>query len=410
MPAWKLFLRYLFSRRAESLIRSIAKLAIVATFIGVAALVLVMSVMNGFNRNIQNKLLAIEPHIAITSPAEDINVESVIGDELKNTSLYSEQDLILRTVDGLFSGGVGRGLKPDRLEEMLARIFQVQGYESLSLELDSLGPNEIFIGVDLARSLNVYEGDEITVIPPESLLLPSGEVPLFERVRIKGLLQTDMPEFDTKVILFAEGLALNKFSKTKTLKRVMEIRLEDPNRHDFWKDKLITSLSLEEKNVETWSSRNSSLFFALKMEKMATLSLLGLSILVTTFSIIMVLLMIIAEKQKDVGLLMALGLSKKQTQVLFTKLGFLLAAAGTIGGLIFGLTVSYLIEKYPINFMPSFYVDRSLPSDVQADQIVILLIGLVLISFIAAYIPVKRALRMSPAEALKGIRAMRRVR
>ena len=104
MPAWKLFLRYLFSRRAESLIRSIAKLAIVATFIGVAALVLVMSIMNGFNRNIQNKLLAIEPHIAISSPAKDLDVSAVIGDELESTSLYSEQDLILRTVDGLFSG------------------------------------------------------------------------------------------------------------------------------------------------------------------------------------------------------------------------------------------------------------------------------------------------------------------
>jgi lipoprotein-releasing system permease protein len=384
----------------------------VATFISVAALIIVLSVMNGFNRNIENKLLAVEPHVAIDNlTAEQVTyVRDRFGSRAEGVLQVFEQDLLIRTVDGLFSGGVARGFSAGDLQAFLSRVLRLK-HEVNELPFDlELGPNEILMGAELARSLNIYQGDQVTLIPPESLLLPSGEIPFLERARVRALLQTDVPGFDTKMIVYNRDISLLRLAKTETLKNVTELRLADPGSHHWIAGEIRQEMKLEPHRISTWASRNSSLFFALKLERLAMMSLLGLSVIVTSFSIIMVLLIFIAEKQKDIGLFMALGMSGQRTRLLFGQIGLFLALTGSLAGFVFGTIASLLIEKYPLHFMPEVYVDTTLPSQVIWSDLLVALVGILVLSLIACSWPVVRAMRLTPTEALKGFTAFRRLR
>jgi len=407
----KLFYRFLFSGRAESLIRALARLGVAATFVSVFSLVVVLSVMNGFAGNIQGKLLAVEPHIAVEG-AESQRVEEVFADQpdqLDEVLTYQEQDLILRTIDGYFSGAVARGLSQDHLEKFLVRALKVQP-EALMVDQLELGKNEIFMGFDLAKSLNVFQGDQVILIPPESLLLPSGEIPNLERGKVKGLLQTNVSSFDSKMVIYRNDVGLSRLSKTETIRSISEVRLKDPSQYLYWQNQLIERLQIPRQKVQSWASKNSTLLFALKLERWAMSTLLGLSVLVTSFSIIMVLLILISEKQKDIGLLMALGLSRARTRNLFGRVGLYLGLAGCILGLILGVFVSLFLQKNPLQFMPTVYVDSTLPSKVDFKEIFWISICLLSLTFIASFGPATQAIRRLPAEGLRGLNALRKIR
>jgi lipoprotein-releasing system permease protein len=387
-PLWLTY-RFLFSRRSESLVRTLARLGIAATFVSVFALIVVSSVMNGFNRNIHQRLLSVEPHLSIEDPeSQDLErVRAWPEGAVETVSEFVESDVVLRTVDGLFSGAVARGYPAT--EDILASY--------------DLAPNEVLMGQDLAQSLNLFQGDQITVIPPESLLLPSGEIPNLERVRIKALLRTNVASFDGKMMVFNRETSLLKITKGRQARRSANITLKNPEG--------ASSLAQEfGQRAQTWSSRNSSLFFALKLEKMAMNSLLALSVLVTSFSVIMVLLIFISEKQKDVGLLMSLGLSKKRTQRLFGAVGFFLAALGTVGGVLMGLLVSLYLQRFPLRLLPEVYQDTSIPAQVRTGEVLVILTGVVILCALAAFIPVLRVLRTEPSDALRGSNAYRKIR
>lgn len=416
MNALSLFYRFLLSKRSDSLIKSLARLAVVATFISVAALFIVLSIMNGFNKNIQRKLLAIEPHVSVdlsglpSGQILPVDLNDLLKGSVEELVYYDEQDLIIRTVDGLFSGAIARGLDKESLQALITRMMKVKG-EGTNPEFEtSLEKDEVFIGADLARSLNLYQGDDFTLVPPETLLLPSGEIPKLQRARVKGLLQTDVAGFDTKVILYRKDHSFLTLKSSETRRPIVEIRLLQPENYKSVQEMIINKFSLNKNKVETWASRNSSLLFALRLEKIAMSALLILSILVTSFSINMVLLIFISEKQKDIGLFMALGLSKLKTRSLFFRVGFYLAILGSLAGLIFGLIFALYVENNPIRFMPDVYVDSSLPAEVQWMQLFLCFVGIVLLSLFASWWPIQKALEISPSDALRGLKSFRRIR
>jgi lipoprotein-releasing system permease protein len=413
--AWDLFRHYLLSRRAGSLIRTVAWISIAGVAIGVFALVVVISVMSGFDDQIRSRLLAVEPHLVVTKPlmgggalsSDQLAVAPAFtalrADSKLQTDLFDNQDVIIRTVDGNFGGAVARGIAPSTLKFILSESRKSAGgsfaqVAPLAPETMELGRGEVMIGIDLARALGIFEGDTITLIAPEALLLPEGEAPPFERVTVKSLVTTNIADIDEKILFYGRGKSLMTFAGSPSRVSGFEVRLPDPEAFAPIK------ASLESKGfkVESWIDRNSSLFYALKMEKFAMSVFLGLAGLVASFSIVTVLVLLLTQKRKDIGLLMGLGLSPRKTMATFIKVGLILSSIGIGTGLGLGLVVSLLLDKFPIPLLPEVYYDATIPATVSPLFIFGILVVAAIVAFVSAYIPARQATRESPAEALRG--------
>lgn len=401
-----IFIRYLLSRRSGAVIRSMARLCFLATLIGVFSLVIVSSIMNGFNRSITKKLLNIEPHLTISSGDENFFNDDSFLKTVNSTEHYkfSKQDVILRTFEGRFSGAIAKGIPTVAINDFLKRINKNQR-DKLNLQKNiqkNLKWNEIVIGNDLARNLNVFEGDEIMIISPVSLIGPQGQLPLYERMRIKAIFISDVSEIDSNLILFPFSDVGLRFQNKANRQDGFEVYLKNPTEFvDAQKKISKVLLKFSDLIVESWADRNKSLFFALRLEKVAMMSFLGLSILITCFSLITVLIMLISQKRKEIGILMALGMSRSKTSKLFMYLGLFLSEIGLFGGLILGVLVSKLIEWYPMNILPDIYYDSSIPSELNYYFVLFVAIFCFIISFIAAYWPVKLYINKSPSENLR---------
>lgn len=419
------FQRYLFSNRGGAVIRTMARLCWVATLIGVFSLVVVFSIMNGFNRSIHNKLLSVEPHISVqwskTYLTEKSTNESVLNSEIEKIKKFYEksdevieisdfykQDIILRSLDGRFSAGIAKGLDVDSLNGFIDRTNRLRYKSNAKNALTyihkktTLTDREIIIGSDLARELNLFEGDELLLIAPESLLLPSGEAIKYSRVKVAQIFTTEFSEIDSRFLFFQYNGTPPKFDSEASHVRGLELRLKYPDNFESVKTDII-SLVGEGRSftVQTWAESNRALFLALKLEKVAMTTFLSLSILITCFSLITVLVMLISQKRKEIGLLMSIGLSARRTKKLFLALGLFLSGLGLFGGLFLGLAVSFLINKYPVDILPDIYYDSSLPSEINFVFIAWTAIFCLGISFLAAYLPVRIYMRFSPSENLR---------
>lgn len=416
--AWEIFRHYLMSRRAGALVRTVAWLCISGVALGVAALVVVTSVMNGFNDQIRSRLLAIEPHLVVKVP-EISTPEGIVThpvfQELRTrpgirAEVFEKQEIIIRTVDGLFQGALAKGVEPESLEQVLreshdiatsSRIKNLNAYETPELQAESLrlGPGEVLVGIDLARVLGIFEGDKIVIIAPEALLLPAGEAPPFERVVVKGFLRTNLEDIDANMIFFARGKTLGALRRSPSREVGFEVRIPNPQKADDLKKELLA----QGLNAETWVDRNSALFYALKLEKIAMSVLLGLAALIASFSIVTVLILLLMQKRKDIGLLMAIGLSPRATRGLFVRVGLILSSIGIFGGLFFGLLICFIVARYPLSILPNIYYDTTIPASVDPRFVFGILIFAGVISFLSAYWPARTATAELPAEALRGL-------
>lgn len=421
--AWDIFRHYLLSRRAGALVRTVAWLCMCGVALGVMALIVVTSVMNGFNEQIRRRLLAVEPHLVVKIPGvtEPERLRGLpLYAELKaqpelQTEIFENQEVILRTVDGLFQGAVAKGVEPGALSyiiresrKALAPSNPRKGDAEVPPESDEsmqLGPGEVYVGIDLARSMGIFEGDKLVVIAPEALLLPKGEKPPFERVTVKGFMRTNIQDIDGTMIYYGRGLSFAQLSKSVSREVGLELRVKDPESIDELKAQLLKQGA----SVETWIDRNSALFYALKMEKVAMSAFLGLAALIASFSIVTVLVLLLTQKRKDIGLLMALGLSAKSTRWLFIKVGLVLSSIGIIGGLLSALAICFLVARYPLPILPDIYYDSTIPAKVEPKFILWILGFSAVIAGFSAYWPARAATRETPSSALRSQRQTRAV-
>lgn len=412
------FKHFLLSRRAGSLIRTIAWLSIVSVSLGVFSLVVVVSVMNGFHQSIRKRLLAAEPHLVVTL-AENPSADSNLGLDPKvfnflerNHGLLDvvdRQDVVIRTGEGVFSGAEARGLDRQAVMRLLTAIenanrdekktaYSVPSTEDMSM---SMGPGEIMLGAELARGLGIFEGDRITVIAPEALLLPPGEAPKFERLLVKRLLTTNVADLDGKLFLYSRGQSMMGLGATASKRHDVEAWFPDAGVAEEMKSKVLElDPKLTSASVQTWGDRNSALFHALRLEILSIGIFLSLSTLIAGFSIVTVLIILITQKRKEIGLLMSLGLSRARTRALFTRLGLLLSSVGILSGAILGVVACLVIDSLDTSILPEFYYDTTIPAKVNL-LFVAGVVGLALgLAFIASYVPARRITDLEPADAL----------
>lgn len=412
------FKHYVLSRQAGSLIRTIAWTSFLGVFISVMAMVVVLSIMTGFAEAIRYRIISVEPHIVISPNEKSVeHLEQRIKELDKNVSVfeYEVQDVIVRTLDGLYKGAVAMGMKKEAFREMMSGIssLEVQQHEASSESLSmlfgkvirsdseflDLNPKDVVMGSDLAYNLMVVPGDEMTIIPPETLLLPLGEVPLYEKVRVKNVIRTNVPSVDKYRLYYALGKTLTRFKDSMSLQKKIEVRMGNPE----FPEGIARSLKQEGYSVETWKERNSSLLYSLKMEKILMTLFLMSTLLIGCFSIVTVLALLGAQKRKDLGLLMALGLKRSHVKRLFTQLGLLLTGFGIFFGLFGGLAVCWWLETFKIFKLPDIYQDTSLPVQIDYISVSVLLFVTMVVSYIASWIPAQFNSQLTPIEALRSL-------
>lgn len=403
MLTWLLFKNYLFSHRSGALIRIISWLCVAGVTIGVASLIVVMSVMNGFNESIRHKLLLSKPHIIVKNPKHDVDTYRSLLPEGTIESIYNieKQDLVIKTMDGIFGGAIANGLNQIELTNMIRRLRSENiGSEGSFLSMDEMGtlsPGEVIVGLGLAKNLNIYEGDTLVIIPPEALLLPAGEAPFYSRARVKAIIQTELQDVDNETLYYNIEGGLRSLQESNSRTKEIYVRLQDVNGVDRVKSAFI-SAGIE---ADSWKDRDKAMLFALRMEKIIIGTFIGLSTLITAFTILTVLVLLITQKRKDIGILMSMGLSLRETRWLFIRLGMVLSSFGLFAGVAIGLSLSVVLDEAKLDLLPQIYYDTSIP--VSIDWLLVagaITVGLS-VALIGTYLPTTLTLRYAPAEALR---------
>lgn len=399
-----LFWHYLFSKRSGSLVKVIAWINLIGVSLSVAALILVTSVMSGFNSSIESNLLDVQPHILLQAPAEKVDLNDLKSkaektlSTSKRLSLFETQDLVLKTIDGNYGGVIAKGLESDSVRLFLSKIWGGRGL-SLSQESLELGPNEVILGVDVARSLGVFEGDQISLITPETLLLPKGEAPPILKVTVKGLVSLQNAEMDGNLLIYDFSKSFPQRFQSASLWRGLEIFLKNPYKYSQPLESLKDQFP--DFKVQSWRDLNGALFFALRLERTVMTSFLALAVLIVSFTLVTVLALLVAQKKRDIGMMMAMGLSQRRTQKLFSSIGMWLALSGTTIGLLVGSAIAITMEVYPLNILPDIYYDSRIPAIWSFSQTSLIFLFSLILAFLGSYFPLKFWLRLTPTDALR---------
>ncbi len=405
------FSHFIFSKRAGALVKRLAWLSVGAIALSVTAFLVVLFVMNGMNASIHKRILSLEPHLYVS--VNGVNKGSILElhpvfqrlkeNPLNKSYVYETQDVILRTMDGQFHGAIARGVSEESLKFMVEQIHQTEEHKKRDnvqfwSSEDLPGKGEVIVGVDLARSLGVFEGDYLTVVPPEGLLLPPGESPKFEKVRVSKIITTNLSDLDSQFVFYQRGATLNSLDSAASRKVGIEVWTPDgKNLNDLKRE--VEKFS--DVTAETWMDRNSVLFFALRLEKLIIGIFLGLAGLIAATSILSVLALLMSQKKRDIAILKTLGLSDKRTVKIFTQMGMMLAAFGLIPGVIFGTAISFYIEKNPVNILPDIYYDSQIPALVDTNLIWGVLVVGFLVCLGGAWYPARTSSKIQPAQALR---------
>jgi lipoprotein-releasing system permease protein len=402
---------FIFSKRAGALVRRIAWLSMIGIGISITAFLVVLFVMNGMNASIRKRILGLEPHLSLTIPAassgESLEIHPAFLRLKENPEnrvyVYESQDVIIRTQDGQFRGGVARGVTEESLKNFLQMIHQMQlksdESESHWDPNEVPGEGEVILGVDLAMSLGVYEGDYVTLISPSGLLLPPGETPRFERVRVSRIITTSLSDIDAQYLFYQRGATLKVLARDGMRSQGIEAWLQNPDQLESMQAEL---LRFDGVSVQTWMERNSALLYALKLEKLTIGTFLGLSGMIASTSIITVLALLLSQKRRDIAILRTIGLSGQRAVRTFTWIGFFLAGIGVFCGIILGTAIGYYIQKNPIQLTSSqIYYDPSIPALVDLRLVAGVLVVSILIVGLGAYIPARTASEVQPSDALR---------
>lgn len=407
MLSWLIFKNYLLSRRSGALVRIIAWHCILGIAMGVAALIIVLSIMNGFNIVIRNRMLSVEPHLVFAQKERPTSeqaaklrtiVEAISRDGVTDVNRFESQDLILRSSEGYFGGAVARGYDVKSIHALMERVWLAGRRDTAAPQEQSsdLGAREVILGVDLARTLGIFEGDEVVLVPPETLLLPKGEIPKLQKFKVRYLVSTQTPEIDSKLMFYSIDEYPAKM-RSLSLEQGFEVRLKNP----YEAEKIKNVLRAQGMELQTWGERDTSLFFALKMESWAMTLFLSLAVLITSFSIVIVMVLLMSQKRQDIGLLMAMGLSLRKVRWTFVKVGLMLSFLGIFSGIVFGVIVCTVLDTYPIELLPDIYTDSTLPAKLSGNILFFVVSCSTMIAIVGSCLPVWRYIISSPALALR---------
>jgi len=399
--------RYLKPKKKEGFLKIISIFSFTGIALGVAILIIVMSVMNGFRAELINKILGFNPHVIVKPYENKIGDNEVRDFEL----LFGEK--VSRTA--FTFSGQGILLSKNNTTGILVRSYLQNDINKINLlkngiidgSLDKFNNDTISIGKDLAITLNLIVGDEITIMSTSNLQTPFGNLPLQEKFLISSVFSTGLVEFDQNVIFMPIENASSLFElQEKDID--LEIFLNEPDKVQLIKKNIQEIFS--DHFVYTWADLNKSFFGALKVERNVMFIILTLIIIVAAFNIISGLTILVKNKTKEIAIFRTLGVSKKSITKIFFITGFTIGLLATITGVIFGVLFSYYIEDirilittiFNIRLFPEeIYFLSKMPSEINLNYISVISLFSLCITFLATIFPALSAAKLDPVKALK---------
>ena len=397
--------RNLKPKKKEGFLKIISIFSFLGIMLGVAILIIVMSVMNGFKTDLTKKILGLNPHIVIqpNSFVIDENYISQLKDKFKDISLsksFSGEGIIISNDNA--KGVILKGINKNE-----QKTIDFLNNNITTGNIKTFKKNYVFIGTELAYNLDLKEGDNISLMSSAFVATPLGSLPKQESFKIAGTFNTGFLEFDQNIVFLDIENALSIFDKEEKDLNI-EIYLKDPLDANSYKKKI------EKINpnffIYTWSDLNKSFFSALKVERNVMFIILTLIVIVAAFNIISGLTILIKNKTKEIAILKTLGLSNKSIKKIFFLTGFSIGFFVTVSGIILGIVFSYNIEQFRIIlssvfnleiFPPDIYFLEKLPSEISFYSISIIFILSLVVSAIASYLPAISISKMKTFRALK---------
>jgi lipoprotein-releasing system permease protein len=403
-------LRYTRAKRRNHFISFISLISMLGIALGVAALIIVMSVMNGFQKEVRARILGITPHIQVTSNTGQIsdwaNVLDAVAKhpEVRAAAPYVNGQGML-SFNNSVQGVMVRGILPDAEDRLIGLGGKMKGGK-----LDDLKPGEfgIVLGSDLARALGAGLGDSVLLISPQGQMTPAGMLPRLKQFHVTGIFEVGMAPYDNALAL---------------------IHLEDAQRL-YRMDDAVTGISGNLNNldlaprvaidIETklppdlyandWTRMNAAYFSVVSMEKKMMFIILSLIVLVASFNIVSTLVMAVTDKQADIAILRTLGASPASIMKIFMVQGVMIGVVGLVlgvsGGVLVALNIGTIVpfieHLFGVQFLSKdFYYISELPSDLQITDVISVGSMSFLISLLATLYPSWRAAKTQPAEALR---------
>lgn len=397
-------LRYLKTRKKDGFLNIISIFSFVGISLGVAVLIIVMSVMNGFRTELVEKIIGFNAHAVVKPYDQPINKENLKNKELKT---LSNKLLFSNSSEGvLINKNYTKGLQ--------LRGYTTNGFEKLDIVKNQnfygngkLISKHISIGKELSINFNINIGDKVLIMSPSGVQTIVGNLPKQETYIVDSIFDSGLADFDQNIAFINIKDLENLFDLDES-ERFLEIYLKDPKKIDFAKKKLKEIFNNE--YIYTWSDLNKSLFSALKVERNVMFIILSLIIIVAAFNIISGLTILVKNKTKEIAILKSIGVQNKSIAKIFFMVGFLIGSTATLFGILFGVLFSTYIENirqllsniFNISLFPEeIYFLSKMPSEINVYSIFLIAICSIIITSIVSIYPAIKASKLDPVKALK---------
>ena len=398
-------LRYLKAKRKQTFISVITIISVVGVMMGVMALIVVLSVMNGFREDLMSKILGVNSHLWVLSYDGSFSGYEKVSKEVDGSEgvvattpfIYGQ---VMVDHMGNVSGAYLRGLDTKTAGKVIGIESMVKRGSITSLESTHDGLPGIIIGSELAARIGVRPGDMLSVISPQGKLTPLGRVPNSRKYRMTAIFDSGMYEYDSNLVFLSLKEAQD-FLGMENMVTGLEVKVMDVDEADRIGRSISTKLG-HPFWAKDWKRMNRSLVSALKLEKYVMFVILTMIVLVGALNIISTLVMIVMEKNRDMAILRAMGSTSRSIMTIFMFQGLLVGLTGTLVGLGAGLGICHILAKYKFITLPAdIYYISTLPVRVELLDVLVVTLSAVVISFLATLYPSWRASRSNPVEALR---------
>jgi lipoprotein-releasing system permease protein len=404
----RIALRYLTARRKQAFISVISTISMLGVIVGVMALMVALGLMTGLQREIRSKILGATAHISIFRSGNDPfdNYRDVVSAVAKVPRVLGVAPTVygmaLMTTPGGSAVARLKGVLPAEERTVTDLAAQVEDGELSALDHaeGEGGLPPVLLGRDLASTLGVGTGDVVTVTSPNGRLSPYGMVPRITKLRVAGTVHSGLYEFDSSWAYVPLAVAQRLFTGGDSASLV-EVRIDDIYAAREVAPRILAALG-EGYLTTDWIMMNQSLFSALWLEKVAIAITIGLIVMVAALNIVATLILLVMEKHKDIAILVSMGASRGAITRIFMLQGTVIGAMGTITGAVLGWGLCRVLDVYKLIRVPvdvyqiSYVPFKLLPLDAAT-----LIVGAILICFLATIHPARGASRLDPAEALR---------
>jgi len=397
--------RYLKPKKKEGFLNIISIFSFIGISLGVAVLIIVMSVMNGFRTELVNKILGFNPHVIIKPYSHSITSSKISQIKLKN---FSEELILTNSGEGIL-------INKEYTKGLVIRGYHIEDFSKLDFikkgnfigDPNKLINNGISIGKDLSLNYNFKLGDKVLIMSPSGIQTIIGNLPKQETYIITSIFDSGLSNFDQN-IAFINITSLESLFDLDPSERNLEIYLRDPTKIELVKP--IIQKIFNEEFVYTWADMNNSLFSALKVERNVMFIILSLIIIVAAFNIISGLTILVKNKTRDIALLKSIGVQNNSITKIFFMVGFIIGSSATIFGIFLGVLFSIYIENirffissiFKISLFPEeIYFLSKMPSEININSIFIISLSSIIVTILVSIYPAMQASKQDPIKSLK---------